>query len=191
MISKTKEFSLNEINTFKNEVVHFFNIDSINSTIYIFIEIEGKKIQSENTKENYCKIILKDVGIKSEKKELNCQLFDNIELKLLIRIINKYGIRKSSTFQSKIIEENPVRKRGNTQNSPSIFSQNGISIKDKIKIFSGEYINKQIIKNSAIPGKLKMPSLFKKKNEEKTNDNKNEEIKDNINDNNSQNNDNN
>ena len=169
---------MNEINTFKNEVIHFFNIDSINSSIYIYIEIEGKKIQSESTKENYYKIILKDVGIKNEKKELNCKLFDNIELKILIRIINKYGIRKSSIFQNKNIEEKSGRKRENTQKTPSIFSQNGISIKEKIKIFSGEFINKQIFKNNVIPGKLKMPSLFRKKNGEKTNENKIEDKKD-------------
>ena len=169
---------MNEINTFKNEVIHFFNIDSINSSIYIYIEIEGKKIQSESTKENYYKIILKDVGIKNEKKELNCKLFDNIELKILIRIINKYGIRKSSIFQNKNIEEKSGRKRENTQKTPSIFSQNGISIKEKIKIFSGEFINKQIFKNNVIPGKLKMPSLFRKKNDEKTNENKIEDKKD-------------
>ena len=182
---------MNEINTFKNEVVHFFNIDSINSSIYIFIEIDGKKIESENTKENYYKIILKDVGINNEKKELNCKLFDNIELKILIRIISKYEIRKSSTFQNKIIEEEKSgRKRRNTKDAP-IFIKNGISTKEKIIIFSGEFINKQIWKNNAIPGKLKMPSLFKKKIEEKNNDNKNEDIKDKINDNNSKNNDNN
>jgi hypothetical protein len=183
---------LNEINTFKNEVVHFFNIDSINSSIYIYIEIEGKKIQSENTKENYYKIILKDVGTKSEKKELNCKLFDNIELKILIRIIKKFGIRKSSIFENKIIEEEkPGKKRGNTQFAPSLFSQNGISKKEKIKIFSGEFINKQIFNNNAIQGKLKMPSLSKKKNDEKSNENKIEDIKDNFNDNNCNNNDNN
>ena len=169
---------MNEINTFKNEVIHFFNIDSINSSIYIYIEIEGKKLQSKSTKENYYKIILKDVGIKNEKKELNCKLFDNIELKILIRIINKYGIRKSSIFQNKNIEEKSGRKRENTQKTPSIFSQNGISIKEKIKIFSGEFINKQIFKNNVIPGKLKMPSLFRKKNGEKTNENKIEDKKD-------------
>ena len=169
---------MNEINTFKNEVIHFFNIDSINSSIYIYIEIEGKKLQSKSTKENYYKIILKDVGIKNEKKELNCKLFDNIELKILIRIINKYGIRKSSIFQNKNIEEKSGRKRENTQKTPSIFSQNGISIKEKIKIFSGEFINKQIFKNNVIPGKLKMPSLFRKKNDEKTNENKIEDKKD-------------
>jgi hypothetical protein len=169
---------LNEINTFKNEVIHFFNIDSINSSIYIYIEIEGKKLQSKSTKENYYKIILKDMGIKNEKKELNCKLFDNIELKILIRIINKYGIRKSSIFQNKNIEEKSGRKRENTQKTPSIFSQNGISIKEKIKIFSGEFINKQIFKNNVIPGKLKMPSLFRKKSGEKTNENKIEDKKD-------------
>ena len=169
---------MNEINTFKNEVIHFFNIDSINSSIYIYIEIEGKKIKSESTKENYYKIILKDVGIKNEKKELNCKLFDNIELKILIRIINKYGIRNSSIFQNKNIEEKSDRKRENIQKTPSIFSQNGISIKEKIKIFSGEFINKQIFKNNVIPGKLKMPSLFRKKNGEKTNENKIEDKKD-------------
>ena len=40
------------------EYIHFFNISKTQSSIYIFLEIEGKKIKPENNKENYYKLIL-------------------------------------------------------------------------------------------------------------------------------------
>ena len=164
MINKTKEFLLNKINTFKNEIIHFFNIDSINCTLYIYLEIDGKKLKSEDSKENYHKLILRDIGIKNEKKEINCIIVDNAELKILIRNINKYGRKKSNSLYKKASEEVVVRNRGYSQPANSVLGKPSSSIKDKIKIFSGEFIKKQIIKAQVIPGKLKMPSLFQKEN---------------------------
>ena len=105
MISKTKEFLLNEINTFKNEIIHFFNIDSINCTLYIYLEIDGKKFKSENSKKNFHKLILRDIGIKNEKKEIDCIIVDNAELKILIRNINKFGRKKSNSLYKKLVEK--------------------------------------------------------------------------------------
>ena len=164
MISKTKEFLLNEINAFKNEIIHFFNIDSINCTLYIYLEIDGKKLKSENSKENYHKLVLRDIGIKNEKKEINCIIVDNAELKILIRNINKYGRKKSNSLYKKASEGVIIRNRGYSQPANSVLGKPSSSIKDKIKIFSGEFIKKQIIKAQVIPGKLKMPSLFQKEN---------------------------
>ena len=90
MSSKTKEFQLSEETTFKNEIIHFFNINAMNSTIYIYLEIDGKRAKSEKTKKNFHKLILKDIEAKNEKKEIKCFIVEDIELKILIKIISKY-----------------------------------------------------------------------------------------------------
>ena len=154
------------MNIFKNEIIHFFNIDIINSSIYIYLEIEGKRIKSENSKENFYKLDLRDLGFTRDKKELNVEIVNKVELNFQVRIINKIRKKKSKSFCIKLED----------------FSKGGISIKDKIKIFSGEYIKKEIFKPKIIPGKLKIPLLFMKEintNKEIQNDKK--ENKNNIN----------
>ena len=42
------------------------------------------------------------------------------------------------------------------------FTEPSMSIKEKIKIFSGEYIRKSNHKTNALPGKIKIPSMFQK-----------------------------
>ncbi len=84
---------------------------------------------------------------------------DNVELKFLVKIINKYKRKKSKTLYKKGEKEETKRVRGFSQ-PPS--SQPGMSIQDKIKFFSGEFIKKQINKVKVAPGKLKVPSLFQK-----------------------------
>ena len=185
LISKTKEFLLSEINTFKNELVHFFNIYSMSSTLYIYLEIEGKKYKSNNSQPNYYKLILYDIGIIEKKKEIICTIVDNVELKFLIRNINKYARKKSNTIHKKDSNLIGMKGRGRlfTQNTVSIFKNQKISpsIKEKIKIFSGEFIKRQIYEdNKVIPGKLKIPTLFQNdisKKEDDKNDIKKNGIK--------------
>ena len=43
MTSKTKEFKLNEIVQFGNELIYFFNINPYNASIYVSLETNGKK----------------------------------------------------------------------------------------------------------------------------------------------------
>ena len=87
-----------------------------------------------------------------------------IQRKDLIININKYGRKKSNSLYKKASEEVVVRNRGYSQPANSVLGKPSSSIKDKIKIFSGEFIKKQIIKAQVIPGKLKMPRLFQKEN---------------------------
>lgn len=162
MSIKTKEFQLNEETTFKNEIIHFFNINAINSTIYIYLEIDGKKAKSEKSKKNFHKLILNDIGIKNEKKEIKCFIIDDIELKILIKIISKYKSffrRKSKSFYKKSEDEEQTRERKNSLPHQSTYVTPGMSIKDKIKIFTGELIKRQI-NNKVIPGRLIMPKIF-------------------------------
>ena len=133
----------------------------MNSTIYIYLEIDGNKIKSENNKQNYYKLILKDLKIKDGKKEINCIIVENVELKILIRIYNKFGRKKSNTIHTKSNESITQRSRGFSQPTINVLGSNS-SIKEKIKIFSGEFIKKQIYKAKVLPGKLKIPSLFQK-----------------------------
>ena len=161
LIKKTREFFLDENKTFTKEYIHFFNISKTQSSIYIFLEIEGKKIKPENNKENYYKLILNE--IKDEKKEITCLIVENVELKISIRIINKSEKNKINSININK-EENSntkIRKRIFTQyNGCNNFNKPGLSIQDRIKIFNGEFIKKNIYKNQNIPGKLKIPEIF-------------------------------
>ena len=160
LIKKTKEFFLEEINAFNKEIIHFFNIDKNNSSIFIYLEIEGKKIKQEKNKVNYFKLILND--IKNEKKEIICSLLEQIELKIFIRIINKKK-EKINLDDINKKDDNNIKLRNcfYTNNNGCInFNKAGLSIQDKIRIFSGEFIRRKIYRNENIPGKLKIPEIF-------------------------------
>jgi len=161
LIKKTKEFFLEEINTFKNELIHFFNICKNNSCVFIYLEFEGSKYKQENNKINYYKLLLND--IRNEKKEIICSLFEQVELKILIRVINnkKAKIIKFNDINTNEDNNIKIRSRFYTQlNGCANFNKPGLSIKDKIRIFSGEFIKKKIYRNENIPGKLKIPEIF-------------------------------
>lgn len=178
LIKKTREFFLDENKTFTKEYIHFFNISKTQSSIYIFLEIEGKKIKPENNKENYYKLILNE--IKEEKKEITCLIVENVELKILIRIINKSEKNKINTINKnkEEISNTNIRKRIYTQyNGCNNFNKPGLSIQDRIKIFNGEFIKKNIYKNQNIPGKLKIPEIFLQ-NGKQSNSSKEKESKD-------------
>ena len=160
LIKKTREFFLEEINAFNKEIIHFFNIDKNNSSIFIYLEIEGKKIKQEKNKVNYFKLILND--IKNEKKEIICSLLEQIELKIFIRIINKKK-EKINLDDINKKDDNNIKLRNcfYTNNNGCInFNKAGLSIQDKIRIFSGEFIRRKIYRNENIPGKLKIPEIF-------------------------------
>ena len=181
LIKKTKEFFLEEINTFNKELIHFFNIDKNNSSIFIYLEIEGKKIKQEKNKVNYYKLVLND--IKSEKKEIICSILEQIELKIFIRIINKKKEKIILDDVNKKDDNNiKLRNRFNTNCNGCInFNKSGLSIQDKIRIFSGEFIRRKIYRNENIPGKLKIPEIFlpqKIDKENKIKEDKNEDDKD-------------
>lgn len=109
-----------------------------------------------------------------EKKEKICLIVENVELKILIRIVNKMERKKFYTVYKK---DDTFKTRDRLYTQPintNNFNSPGISIKEKIKIFSGEFIKKKIYKNVTTPGKLKIPSIFLPSNQK---DNKEEDNK--------------
>ena len=178
LIKKTKEFFLEENNKFSKELIHFFNIDKINASIYIYLEIEGKKILQEKNKGKNYKLALNE--IQNEKKEIICLIYENIELKIVIRIINKKEKLKSDEMDIKVDNDMKKRSRIYTQYNGinNNFYNKGLSIQDRIKIFSGEFVKKKIYKNENIPGKLKIPEVFlQNNNKNDSSDKKNKEQK--------------
>jgi hypothetical protein len=178
LIKKTKEFFLEENNKFSKELIHFFNIDKINASIYIYLEIEGKKILQEKNKGKNYKLALNE--IQNEKKEIICLIYENIELKIVIRIINKKEKLKSDDMDIK--EDNDMKKRSRIYTQYNGINNNfykkGLSIQERIKIFSGEFVKKKIYKNENIPGKLKIPEVFlQNNNKNDSSDKKNKEQK--------------
>ena len=178
LIKKTKEFFLEENNKFSKELIHFFNIDKINATIYIYLEIEGKKILQEKNKGKNYQLALNE--IQNEKREIICLIYENIELKIVIRIINKKEKLKSDYMDIK--EDNDMKKRSRIYTQYNGINNNfykkGLSIQERIKIFSGEFVKKKIYKNENIPGKLKIPEVFlQNNNKNDSSDKKNKEQK--------------
>ena len=180
LIKKTKEFFLEEINTFNKELIHFFNINKNNSSIFIYLEIEGKKIKSEQNNINYYKLVLND--IKNEKSEILCLILEQIELKIFIRIINNKKEKIKLNDINKNDDNNiKIRSRLHTQlNGCSDFSKS-FTIQDKIRIFNGEFIKRKIYRNENNPGKVKIPEIFlpqKNDEENKTKEDKKDDEKD-------------
>ena len=175
LIKKTKEFFLEEINTFSNELIHFFNINKNNSSIFIYLEVEGKKIKSEQKDINYYKLVLKD--IKNEKREIICLILEQIELKIFIRIINNNKKEKIKPNDINKTDDNNIKNK-NKSHTPLNGYSNGksLSIQDKIRLFNGEFIKRKIYRNENIPGKVKIPEIFLPHNNDKENKTK-EDIK--------------
>ena len=163
MTSKTKEFKLNDLIIFKNEIIHFFNINPYNSSLYISLEINGKKIKLNNESE---KIILKDIITTNENSEINYSFTDEINLKMKFKILNKFNKKEIfESFQTKM-RESKTRWNQSKLNEGKIFGH-GISIKDRIKMFSGRESDKKLNNPNPTkfkPGKLKIPTMFQKSN---------------------------
>ena len=161
----------------------------MSSSVYIYLEINGKKYKSDKAKHSYYKLILNDIGISDEKKEINCIIVDNIELNFLIRNINKGTRKKSNTIHKK--SSKSLSSRGKMPRKPiipvvikqGVFTKPRISpsIRDKMKIYSGE-LRKKKLKIKVFPGKIKKLTLFKNTNtiNLKEEDEKNNNIKEKI-----------
>ena len=103
------------------------------------------------------------------KREMICSMFEQVELKILIRIINNNKKEKiklndiNKTDDNNIKNKNPLRTPLNGNFSKSL------TIQDKIRIFNGEFIKRKIYRNENTPGKLKIPEIFLQQNKDKEN----------------------
>ena len=91
-------------------------------------------------------------------------ILENIELKILIRIINKKEKIKNIEDNNYKIRRVYTQYNGYNNN----FNKPGLSIKERIKIFEGEFNKNKIYKNENIPGKLKIPDIFLESNKKRS-----------------------
>ena len=85
-------------------------------------------------------------------------------MKILVKIIRKYTRffrKKSNTlhFRNEFKDKDYINKKNTQPPIKDIIP--GISIKERIKIFSGELIRRQL-ENKILPGRLKIPEIFLK-----------------------------
>ena len=169
---------MEEINTFNKELIHFFNINKNNSSIFIYLEIEGKKLKPEQNNINYYKLVLND--IRNEKREMICSMFEQVELKILIRIINNNKKEKIKLNDINKTDDNNIKNKNPLSTPLNGNFSKSLTIQDKIRIFNGEFIKRKIYRNENTPGKLKIPEIFLQQNkdiENKTKENKKEDEK--------------
>ena len=155
MTSKTKEFKLNEIVQFDNELIYFFNINPYNASIYVSFEINGKKIKLDYSD----KIILKEI-FQNEITEINYNIIKDVQLNMIFKIVNKFNKKDIfESFQTKMRESKLLWNQKKL--NEGVIYGGGISIKDRIKMFSGgDKSKKQNTTSNYKPGKLKMPNIF-------------------------------
>ena len=91
---KTKKSKIDNENNidFSNSKIEFNSINISTDAIDIFLLHNSKKIISNNnTSQNYYRIIAKDIGVKDTFKDILCKIVNDIEVKLSIKIKNKFS----------------------------------------------------------------------------------------------------
>ena len=77
----------------------------------IFLDINNKKVESENKSEpNYYLLRFKDIEVKDEFQEFNYKIVNNIEVKLNMKVKNKFNSAKVGNLFQKF---QPIQKRRN------------------------------------------------------------------------------
>ena len=156
MKNKTKKFELNELITFKNELIYFFNIIPNKSEIYISLEINGKKLNFDEKE----MIKLNNITKKKENEEIILKTKDGLELIINIKIMDKFN--KTDIFN---VFNEKIRESINILNKKTKYIRTGVSIQERVKLFSGKE-KENLVKNKTKnkPGKLKVPEMFQKSN---------------------------
>ena len=170
----------------------FVSINSSKGVMKIFIDINDKKIQSDNKSQpNYYLLYFKDIEIKDEFKEYNFKIVNNINIKLSIKVKNKFNSEKVENLFQKF---QPVQNKKEDNTNPKSVIGTGVNMKERLAMFANNKKENNDAKsttnnttNNNAPKKLKMPANFignnptpepQSNNSQKTNKN----IKDNIND---------
>ena len=159
----------------------------------IFIDINDQKIQSDNKSQpNYYLLYFKDIEIKDEFKEYKFKIVNNINIKLSIKVKNKFNSEKVENLFQKF---QPVQNKKEDNTNPKSVIGTGVNMKERLAMFAKNKKENNDAKsttnnttNNYAPKKLKMPANFignnptrpdpQSNNSQKTNKN----IKDNIND---------
>ena len=157
----------------------FVSINAFKGVMKIFVDINNKKIESENKSElNYYLVKFKDIEIKDEFQEFNFKIVNNIEVKMNMKVKNKFNSEKIGNLFQKF---QPGQNNKEESSQPKSVIGTGVNMKERLAMFSN--INKKDNNNNTkptntnnyIPKKLKIPFNFDK--EKTIPENKNENVK--------------
>ena len=132
MSLKTKKAKIDNENNidFSNSKIEFNSMNISTDAIDIYLLHNSKKILSKNKNQNYYRIIAKNIGVKDSFEDIVCKIVNDIEVKISIKIKNK-------------------------------FSSTGMSMKDRLKIFSQKSeTQKKPVQNQYVPKKLSIPNFM-------------------------------
>jgi len=124
----------------------------------IFLDINNKKVESENKSEpNYYLLRFKDIEVKDEFQEFNYKIVNNIEVKLNMKVKNKFNSAKVGNLFQKF---QPIQNKKEEIAQKSVI-RTGVNMKERLAMFSGikkdnNEKNTDSIKN--VPKKLKLPA---------------------------------
>ena len=152
----------------------------------IFIDINDKKIQSVNKSEkNYYLLCFKDIEIKDEFKEYDFTIVNDINVKLSMKVKNKFNSEKVGNLFTKF---QPVQNKKEENIAPKSVIGTGVNMKERLAMFGKNKKENNEVKNTPVPKKLKLPTNFLTNNPENTpnankvqSTNKNENVRDSIN----------
>jgi len=154
---------------------------SINATkgvMKIFIDIDNKKVQSDNKSEpNYYILFFKDIEIKDEFQEFNYKIVNNIEVKLNIKVKNKFNSAKVDNLFKKF-NQGQNKKEEVVQRKSVIGT--GVNMKERLAMFSNNKKDdkpKNTTSNNNVQKEVKLPSNSAGTNENKKDNIKEENIK--------------
>ena len=89
--------------SFPNSKIQFNSINVDEDIFDVYILYNNKKLQNLNSSNpNYYRIYAKDIGVTDDFKELNFMVVNNIELKINIKIKNKYDMTQKSSFKDRL-----------------------------------------------------------------------------------------
>jgi len=170
----------NQIIQFNKDTSKFVSINSSKGVMKIFIDINDKKVQSENKSEpNYYLLFFKDIEVKDEFQEFNFKIVNNIEVKLNIKVKNKFNSQKVGNLFQKF---QPNQNKKEESSNPKSVIGTGVNMKERLAVFSKNKNENNAKENASknVPKKLKIPSSFTSDNINKTKPNieKKEEKKD-------------
>ena len=144
----------------------------------IFIDIDNKKVQSDNKSEpNYYMLFFKDIEVKDEFQEFNFKVVNNIEVKLNIKVKNKFNSAKVDNLFLKF-QQGQNKKEEVIQ--PKSVIGTGVNMKERLAMFSNnkkDNIPKSTTSNNNAQKKLKLPSNLTGMNENNKDNIKEENIK--------------
>ena len=67
------------------------SINSSKGVMKIFIDINDKKVQSNSSEPNFYLLLFKNIEVKDEFQEFGFKIVNNIEIKLNIKVKNKFN----------------------------------------------------------------------------------------------------